>query len=211
MIKYFKSVTLFTTCLIPLVFCWCYFWCSPGYYHSVLFFPERLTTTNAVISRLSSQLQSEVFVWSFVVGANLAVVLLTALANRCWSSGLMFGYWLMLRLKLTTLFSKAYSIHLHYAIHFTNNVRQSQAFNWATKIGIRLVETDKSFNWSKLTKHRKTVGNEAAVRKVCAKREVVRKRSAVMSEDTHKKKLVRLSTDLQSWMVRYFRGLIICI
>jgi len=28
------------------------------------------------------------------------------------------------------LFSKACSIHLHYAIHFTNNVRQSQAFNW---------------------------------------------------------------------------------
>jgi len=42
----------------------------------------------------------------------------------------MFGDWLMLWLKLTILFSKAYSIHLHYAIHFTNNVRQSQAFNW---------------------------------------------------------------------------------
>jgi len=32
----------------------------------------------------------------------------------------------MLSLKLIILFSKAYSIHLHYAIHFTNNVRQSR-------------------------------------------------------------------------------------
>ena len=118
---------------------------------------------------------------------NLAVVLLTALANRCWSLGLMFRDWLKLRLKLTTLFSKAHSIQFHYAIHFTNNVRQSQAFNWATEIGIRLVETAKSFHWSKLTKHRKTVGNKAAVRKVCAKREVMRTRSALMSEDTQKK------------------------
>ena len=44
--------------------------------------------------------------------------------------GLMFGDWLMLWLKLTIFFSKAYSIHLHYAIHFTNNVKQSQALNW---------------------------------------------------------------------------------
>jgi len=43
------------------------------------------------------------------------------------------------------------------------------------------------------------------------KREVTRKRSALMSEDTHTKKLVRPSADLQSWMVRYFFGLIICI
>jgi len=30
---------------------------------------------------------------------------------------------------LTIIFSKAYSVHLHYVIQFTNNVRQSQAFN----------------------------------------------------------------------------------
>jgi len=36
-----------------------------------------------VISRLSSQLESELFVPTYVVGANSAVVLLTALANRC--------------------------------------------------------------------------------------------------------------------------------
>ena len=41
------------------------------------------------------------------VGAN--IVLVTALENRCWSLGLMFGDWLMLWLKLTILFSKAYS------------------------------------------------------------------------------------------------------
>jgi len=39
----------------------------------------------------------------------------------------------------------------------------------------------------------------------------MRKRSALMSEDTKNKKLVRLSADLHSWMVRYFFGLIICI
>jgi len=44
-----------------------------------------------------------------VVGANLTVVLLTALANRCWSLRLMFGDRLMFWLKLTILFSKAYS------------------------------------------------------------------------------------------------------
>jgi len=57
--------------------------------------------------------------WIWAVCANLAVVLFTALANRCWSLGLMFGDWLMLWLTLTILFSKACSIHLHYAIHFT--------------------------------------------------------------------------------------------
>ena len=31
----------------------------------------------------------------------------------------MFGDYLMLSLKLVILFSKTYSIHLHYAIHFT--------------------------------------------------------------------------------------------
>jgi len=93
---------------------------------------------STVISRLSSQLESELFVRTYVVGANLTVVFLTALANRCWSLGLMSGDWLMLWLKLTILFSKAYSIHLHYAIHFTNNVGQSQAFNWVTEIWIRL-------------------------------------------------------------------------
>jgi len=39
----------------------------------------------------------------------------------------------------------------------------------------------------KLTKHRTTVRSEGVVRKVCAKREVMCKRSALMSEDTHKK------------------------
>ena len=43
-------------------------------------------------------------------------------------------------------------------------------------------------------KHRTTLRSEAAVRKVCAKWEVMRKRSALMSEDTHKK-LVHLSAD----------------
>jgi len=66
-----------------------------------------------VISRLSSQLESELFVRTYVVCANLAVVLLTVLANRCWSLGLMFWDWLMLWLKLTIFFSKAYSTHLH--------------------------------------------------------------------------------------------------
>ena len=36
-------------------------------------------------------------------------------------------------------------------------------------------------------KHRMTVQSEAAVRKSCAKRGVMCKRSALMSEDTHKK------------------------
>jgi len=92
--------------------------------------------------------------WIWAVCANLAVVLSTALANRCWSSGLTFGDWLILWLKLSILFSKACSIHLHYAAHFTNNVRQSQAFNWV-----------KPSNWSKLTKHRTTVRSEAVVGK----------------------------------------------
>jgi len=60
------------------------------------------------ISRLCSQLESELFVRTYVVGANLEVMLLTALANRYWSLGLMFGDWLMLWLKLAILFSKAY-------------------------------------------------------------------------------------------------------
>ena len=84
-------------------------------------------------------------------------MLLTALAKRCWSLGLMFGDWLILWLKHNFLFSKAYSIHLHYAIHFTNNVRQSQAFNWDI--------LSQSSNWSKLTKHRTTVRSEAVVGK----------------------------------------------
>jgi len=36
-----------------------------------------------VISQLSQQLESELSVQTYVVGVNLAVVLLTALANRC--------------------------------------------------------------------------------------------------------------------------------
>ena len=50
---------------------------------------------STAISRLCSQLESELFVRTYVVDANLAVVLLTALANRCWSLGLMFGVWLI--------------------------------------------------------------------------------------------------------------------
>jgi len=102
---------------------------------------------------------------TYVVGANLAVVLLTALANRYWSVGLMFGDWLMLWLKLTILFSKAYSIHLHYAIHFTNNVRRSQAFGLSQIIQlIRANETSHdSTEWG-------------CCRKVCTKREVMCKR-----------------------------------
>ena len=141
-----------------------------------------------VISWLSSQLESELFVRTYVVDANLAIVLLTASANRCWSLGLMFGDWLMLGLKLTILFGKTYNVHLHYAIHFTKIVRQNEAFNWDAEIGIRLyVETAQSSNWSKLTKHHTTVRSEAAVIKVCVKRQVMRERSALMSEDTHKK------------------------
>jgi len=37
------------------------------------------------ISQLCSQLESELFVRTYVAGANLAVVLLSALATRCWS------------------------------------------------------------------------------------------------------------------------------
>jgi len=38
---------------------------------------------STVISQLSSQLESELFVRTYVVDANLTVVLLIALANRC--------------------------------------------------------------------------------------------------------------------------------
>ena len=67
--------------------------------------------------------------------------------------------------KLTILFSKAYSIHLHYAIHSTNNVGQSQVFNWVilsqTIQLIQVTETSHdSAEWS-------------CCRKVCAKREVM--------------------------------------
>jgi len=111
---------------------------------------------STAISRLCSQLEFELFVRTYVVGANSAVVLLTAFANRCWSLGLMFGDWLMLWLKLTILFSKAYSIHLLYAIHFTMLDKAK-----------RLIESFwvKSANWSKLTKHRKTLRNEAVAGK----------------------------------------------
>jgi len=55
-------------------------------------------------------------VWAKLCGrCELSIVLFTA-SVRCWSLGLMFGDWLMPWLKLTILFSKAYSIHLHYAI-----------------------------------------------------------------------------------------------
>ena len=172
---------------------------------------SRISRQSTVISRLCSQLESELFVRTYVVGAKLAVVLLTALANRFWSLGLMSGDWYMLWMKLTILFGKEHSIHQHYAIHFTNNVRQSQGFNSVREIGIRLqVQTVKPSNWSKLTKHRMTVRSEAAVRKVCVKRQVMCKRSA-LNVCRNTKKLVRLSADLQSWMVRYFFGLIMCI
>jgi len=41
-----------------------------------------VTVESTAISRLCSQLESEVFVRTYVVGGNLAVVLLTDLANR---------------------------------------------------------------------------------------------------------------------------------
>ena len=91
-----------------------------------------------VISRLSSQLASELFVRTYVVGANLAVVLFNCINKQILIIRANFGDQLMLWLKLTILFSKAFGIHLNYAIHFTNNVRQSQTFNWVTEIGIRL-------------------------------------------------------------------------
>ena len=123
---------------------------------------------STAISRLCSQVESELFVRTYVVGANVAVVLLTAFANKCWSLGPMFGDWLMLWRKLALLFSKAYNIHLHYAVHFTNNVRQSQAFNWVILSQIiQLLQVNEtshdSAEWS-------------CCRKVCAKREVMRKR-----------------------------------
>ena len=119
---------------------------------------------STAISRLCSQLEFELFVRTYVVGANSAVVLLTAFANRCWSLGLMFGDWLMLWLKLTILFSKAYSIHLHHAIHFTNNVKQSQAFNWVALSQItQLIHVNE-------TSHDST---EWGCCRKCAKREVM--------------------------------------
>jgi len=79
------------------------------------------------------------------------------------------------------LFTKACSIHLHYAIHFTNKVRQSQA----------LIESfwDKSSNWSKLTKHRTTERSEAVVVSLGETGIYVQTLFALMSEDTHTKKV----------------------
>jgi len=76
------------------------------------------------------------------------------------------------------------------------------------EIGIRLwVETAKSSNWSKLTKHHTTVRSGPAVRKICEKRKVMRERSALMSEETHKKvsASVRRFTELDG---KVFFGLI---
>jgi len=53
------------------------------------------TWNYTVISRLCSQLESELFVRTRVVGANLALVLFTASAKRWRSLELMFGDWLM--------------------------------------------------------------------------------------------------------------------
>jgi len=109
------------------------------------FYVIRIST---IISQLSSQLESELFVWTYVVGANFAVVLLTALANRCWSLGLMFGYWLMLWLKLTILFNKAYSIHL--LMLFTSQTMLGKAKRLIESLRLELgyVETAKSSNRS---------------------------------------------------------------
>ena len=106
---------------------------------------------STAISRLCSQLESELFVWNYVVGANLAVVLLTALANICWSLGLMFRDWLM-------LFS-ARHIVFTYIMLFTSQTMLGKAK--------RLIESFwvKSSNWSKLRKHRMTVRSEAALGK----------------------------------------------
>ena len=61
----------------------------------------------------------------------------------------------------------------------------------------RLIESFwvKPSNWSKLTKHRMTVRSEAAVGKSVRSPSYVQTLFALMSEDTHKKKLVRLSAD----------------
>jgi len=94
-------------------------------------------------------------------------------------------------------------IHLHYAIYFTM-LRKAK----------RLIQSlwVKSSNWSKLTKHRMTVRSEASVGKSAQSGTLC---TNVICPNvwrhTHKNKLVRLSADWQSWIVRYIFGLITCI
>ena len=137
------------------------------------------------------------------VGANLAVVLLSASANRCWSLGLMFGDWLMLWLKLTILFSKAHSIFT-YIMLFTSQTMLGKAK--------RLIESFwvKSSNWSKL-KHRMTIRSEAAVGKSVRSGKICANVNCANVWRHRQKKSVRLTADEQSWIVRYFSGLITCI
>jgi len=62
-----------------------------------------------------------------------------------------------------------YLLALCYSLHKQSMLGEAKRLNnWVTEIGIRLyvhVETAKSSNWSKLTKHRTTLWSEAAVRK----------------------------------------------
>jgi len=141
--------------------------------------------------------------WIGAVCANLAVVLLTALANRCWSLELMFGDWLMLWLQLTILFSKAYSIHLHYA--FTSQTMLGKAKHLIESFWV------KPSNWSKLTKHCMTVRSEAAVGKSVRSRKLCANVICPNVWRHTQKKLLRLSADQQSWLGRHFFWLITCI
>jgi len=79
-----------------------------------------------------------------------------------------------------------YSLTVHYAIHFTNHVRQSQAFEsfWV-----------KSSNWSKLTKHRTTVRSEVVVGKSVRSGNLCANVICPNVWRHTQKKLVRLSAD----------------
>jgi len=53
--------------------------------------------------------------------------------------------------------------------------------------------------------------SEATIRKFWAKQEVIRKHSALISEETEKEKIERLSADLQSWKISYIFTLMVCV
>jgi len=111
---------------------------------------------STAISRLCSQLESKLFVRTYVVRANFVAMLLTALANRCWSLGLMFGDRLMFWLKL---FFSARHVVFTYIMLFTSQTMLGKAKRLIGSFWV------KSSNWSKLTKHRTTARSEAAVGK----------------------------------------------
>ena len=139
-----------------------------GYrFYRRLTFRTWLPSTKMVTVWKYSNLPVMFATWIWAVSTNLCGRCeLSSCAFNCLSK--QFGEWLMLWLKLTILFSKAYSIHLHYAIHFTNNVRQSQVFNWVILSQIiQLIQVNE-------TLHDST--EWGCFRKVCAKREFMCKR-----------------------------------